>query len=40
MELIGGTVAVAAGDPSNIKITYPDDLARAKAIDEERSEEP
>ena len=40
VELIGGTVAVAAGDPSNIKITYPDDLARAKAIDEERSEEP
>ena len=36
VELIGGTVVVVPGEATNIKITYPDDLDRARAIEEER----
>ena len=32
VEAIGGTVEVVAGDPDNIKITYPGDLERARFI--------
>ena len=32
VEALGATVVVVDGDPSNLKITGPDDLARAEAI--------
>jgi 2-C-methyl-D-erythritol 4-phosphate cytidylyltransferase len=36
VERIGGTVVVVPGDADNIKITYPEDLERARAIAQER----
>ena len=35
VESIGGTVEVVAGDPNNIKVTYPGDLERARFIVQE-----
>ncbi|MGH7162301.1 MAG: 2-C-methyl-D-erythritol 4-phosphate cytidylyltransferase [Planctomycetota bacterium] len=32
MEALGEPVAVVAGDPRNMKITTPDDLARAESL--------
>lgn len=36
VERMGGTVVVVPGDVDNIKITYPEDLERARAIAQER----
>lgn len=36
VERSGGTVSVVPGDPENIKITYPEDLDRARSIASER----
>ncbi len=32
IEAIGGTVAIVDGDPANLKVTYPEDLAVAEAL--------
>lgn len=32
VEAAGGAVAVVAGDPANLKVTYPEDLAVAQAL--------
>ena len=32
VERIGGTVVTVAGDPRNVKVTYPDDLLLAEAL--------
>lgn len=32
VEVAGGTIAVVAGDPANLKVTYPEDLAVAEAL--------
>lgn len=37
VERIGGKVAIIQGSRDNIKVTYPEDLARAKAIIIKRS---
>ncbi|MDX1689606.1 MAG: IspD/TarI family cytidylyltransferase [Acidimicrobiia bacterium] len=36
VERAGGSVAVVEGDPSNLKVTFPDDLAVAEALLERR----
>ena len=37
VEAAGGTVVVVAGDPSNLKLTHPSDLAVARALLQERT---
>lgn len=37
VEAAGGRVVVVEGDPTNLKVTGPDDLARAEAVLERRS---
>ena len=32
VEAIGGTIAIVGGDPANLKVTYPEDLAVAEAL--------
>jgi 2-C-methyl-D-erythritol 4-phosphate cytidylyltransferase len=32
VEAIGGTIAIVGGDPANLKVTYPEDLALAEAL--------
>jgi 2-C-methyl-D-erythritol 4-phosphate cytidylyltransferase/2-C-methyl-D-erythritol 2,4-cyclodiphosphate synthase len=32
VEAIGGTIAIIGGDPANLKVTYPEDLALAEAL--------
>ena len=32
VEAIGGTIAIVDGDPANLKVTYPEDLALAEAL--------
>ncbi|MEA2024445.1 MAG: IspD/TarI family cytidylyltransferase [Actinomycetota bacterium] len=32
VEAIGGTIAIVDGDPSNLKVTFPEDLALAEAL--------
>lgn len=41
IEAAGGSVVVVAGDPTNLKVTHPHDLAVARALlDERRLDEP
>jgi 2-C-methyl-D-erythritol 4-phosphate cytidylyltransferase len=32
IEAIGGTIVIIGGDPANLKVTYPEDLALAEAL--------
>ncbi len=32
VEAVGGTIATVDGDPANLKVTYPEDLAVAEAL--------
>lgn len=32
VEAIGGTIAIVGGDPANLKVTYPEDLAVVEAL--------
>lgn len=36
IEAAGGTIATVDGDPANLKVTYPEDLALAEALRSER----
>ena len=36
VEKIGGTIAIIDGDPANLKVTYPEDLAVAEALRSEQ----
>jgi len=40
LERAGGRVVVVAGDPDNVKVTYPRDLARAESLLRAGEEEP